>query len=242
VNVKHDIPSSLSHLEVVVEEHQNETAVAILRACKVIKSEFLISFHADHYIENEEQFVFDIKEGLNKVGNENVVIYGLEPTSPDPRYGYVIGDVFIEKPSIPTAISLINQGALWNSGIFASSTKNLTKLLETNDEIQSYYEFPRFGKAPSFDVAVLQNLTEDTLTVQKCGNWDWEDVGVWTSFIKRNGNGNFVNLESENILIHSDEEGEIAVVGCKDLVVVRYKGKLLILNATNGNNELLKKL
>lgn len=232
----HTIPPSLSHLEAVKEDHQNETAVAVYRALKRIKTEYVISFHADHFITDDETFRSDILEGIKLIGMNNIVLYGIQPTSPDPRYGYILDGCFFEKPSESLAKTIISKGGVWNSGIFAGSVAFILRKLEEREEVMSYYEFPRPGKAGSFDVEVLQLLSFENLSVFPCQEWGWEDVGVWSSFIRKSDP--YINRDSNNILVYDKEEGEIAVVGCNNLIVVRTGGKVLIMSQEADSNLL----
>ena len=121
----------------------------------------MVVLPADHYIENVEAFVHDIVEGITHVIKENIVLYGIEPIAPETKYGYIVpnpnGVWFREKPDAITALELIKQKALWNSGIFAAHVDLILKCLRNSQySIMDWVTSPREGKAPSFDVAVLQ--------------------------------------------------------------------------------------
>src|SRR3972149_2575505 len=129
----HTLPEELSQhsSNVIYESDANDAAVAVGRAALEIKNRYhddkviMIVLPADHYIENVDAFVYDIHAGINKVTEDNIVLFGIEPTSPETKYGYIIpalnGVWFREKPDAITALELIKQQALWNSGIFASN-------------------------------------------------------------------------------------------------------------------------
>ena len=104
----------------------------------------LLILPSDHYIDSSAQFV-DLMKKINKTNIEKKLIcFGIQPTSPEVKYGYIIKketkednellkkiNKFIEKPSVIVAKNLIKRDALWNSGMFffsADSILNEVKL------------------------------------------------------------------------------------------------------------------
>jgi mannose-1-phosphate guanylyltransferase len=94
---------------IVCEKYSNDTAVAIARAClacKDIDNTILLILPADHYIANVDNFVNDINTGLKHVTESNIVLFGIKPTSPETKYGYIRSTkekvIFKEKPCTST--------------------------------------------------------------------------------------------------------------------------------------------
>ena len=65
---------------------------------------------------------------LAQQGTANLVLMGIHPTYPSEKYGYIIPETkdtvakvstFKEKPDAATARQYIDQGGLWNGGVFA---------------------------------------------------------------------------------------------------------------------------
>lgn len=123
-------------------------------------------------------------------GASNLVLMGIEPTSPSEKYGYVIpetGDTvsrvrtFKEKPSAALAEEYISQGALWNGGIFAY---RLGYVLRRAHELMSFEDYDDlFGKYASltkisFDYAVVEH--ESDISVMRFDG-RWMDIGTWDS-------------------------------------------------------------
>ena len=136
VNVK---PQSI-----LLEPFGRSTAPAILLAAfKALEAEVdphLLILSADHQIKNETKFKDLIEIGKIYSKEENLVTFGIVPTSPETGYGYIrsekpfdLGNIegiriseFIEKPKLQKAKELIkNKSFTWNSGIFLFKAKTI---------------------------------------------------------------------------------------------------------------------
>lgn len=94
----------------------------------VSEDEAVVVCPVDPYVDDE---YFEVVKQLGEIaesGEANLVVMGMEPTYPSEKYGYVIPEdknpvskviTFKEKPSQEVAKSYIEQGALWNGGVFA---------------------------------------------------------------------------------------------------------------------------
>ena len=119
-----------------------------------------------------------------------LVLMGIEPTYPSEKYGYIIPKTadsvsevssFKEKPDVKTAQEYINQGALWNGGVFAYKLKYVLEkakeYLGTSDYkalFEGYADLPKI----SFDYAVAEK--ESNITVLRF-NGEWKDLGTWNT-------------------------------------------------------------
>lgn len=258
MHIDHKLPSELNMFRnnIVYEDFANDTAVAVAKACIEIKNKdnsndiIILSLPADHYIENVDIFITDIVDGINNINNENIVLYGIEPTSPETKYGYIIpsdnGVWFKEKPSMKMAEDLIKQKALWNSGIFAANINLILKYLYNSPyDIINWIKNPREGKAPSFDIAVLQE--HKNIYAHHCMNWKWSDVGTWDSFIsipeiKNELNKNAIISQSCNVNILNRGLGNIVTIGCKNLMIIANGNDILIMSNDNDYNNNLKEI
>lgn len=254
---------------VIYENYANDTAVAIARiALKYFfldlehikyssdrydpEDTTLVILPADHYIVNDDAFVNDIKSGINKVTKDNIVLFGIEPTGPETKYGYIFESEtvikFKEKPDMNTAIELIKQNALWNSVIVAARMGTILEALRKANIINNYTlkkEYECELKGPSFDVAVLQEYKN--LTVQHCHNWCWSDVGTWDSFlaipeIKLSINQGVHIPDCKNVHVLNKNDQNIVVIGCEDLLIVNKDKNLLIMNINGDHNNKLKEI
>ena len=108
-------------------------AVAAIKALEIYDDPNLLILSADHKIDNEDKFSEVIEKGLEYSKNNNIVTFGITPTSPEVGYGYIKSeeafnklkieaskiDCFVEKPNKNNAKMFFNDKRyLWNSGIF----------------------------------------------------------------------------------------------------------------------------
>lgn len=120
----------------------------------------------------------------------NLVLMGIVPTFPSDEYGYIlpIGDkklsgvkFFKEKPTQEMAKEYIEQGALWNGGVFAFQLQYILnkakELLGYNkyDELLAHYD--SFEEI-SFDYAVAEK--EQSIQVMRFTG-KWMDMGTWNT-------------------------------------------------------------
>lgn len=257
----HDLPEELKKTpnDIVYENYANDTAVAIAKATIFIKNKYektdnmiMLILPADHYVENIENFIYDISDGIKNVNTDNIVLFGIEPTSPESKYGYIIptsnGVNFKEKPDTSAALELIKRKALWNSGIFSGTVDNIFEQLNNSKyNIMDWIINPRDGKAPSFDVAVLQEY--QNIHAHNCLNWKWSDVGTWKSFInlpevqKEIKNQSSVMMkECKNVNVLNRNNHNIVVIGCSDLLIVFNDDDLLIMPNDDKYNNQLKQI
>ena len=120
-------------------------------------------------------------------GEANLVLIGIEPTYPSEKYGYIIPDnkekittvkTFKEKPNLELAEKYIEQGALWNGGVFAYKLKYvLNKAHELIDFVDYYDLYSKYESLPkiSFDYAVVEK--ENNIQVQRFSG-EWKDLGT----------------------------------------------------------------
>jgi mannose-1-phosphate guanylyltransferase len=263
MNKNHKLPSELSMHEpyVLYENYGNDTAVAVARSVLEIKRRYsdkniiMLVIPADHYIYNVESFIQDIADGITHVNDNNIVLYGIDPNAPETKYGYIIPSqspgnkiTFREKPSIEMALELIKQNALWNSGIFAANIDLILQcLISSRYNIMDWIDNPRDGKAPSFDVAVLQEY--DNIYAHHCNGWRWSDIGTWDAFtntpeIKKEmlQSNDIIMSDCNNTNVLKRSPGNIVIIGCDNLLVVTSSSDLLIMSNKGDYNNRLKEI
>ncbi len=189
---------------------------------------------------------------------DRVLTLGVVPSRPETGYGYLeLGEVlddasglrrvahFREKPDAETARTYLEGGRhLWNAGIFILRGGRLLELVaehvpdlaEGLERIRShpedldrlYAELPRI----SIDYAVMERCDDLATLPLDCG---WSDLGSWSALfdvVETTPEGNFLSGDvvavdaSNNCLI--GESGTVAVVGVRDLVVVRTEDAVLV--------------
>ena len=180
-----------------LEPCRRDTFPAIALAAEYLKDilhvgleETVVVCPVDPYV-NDDYF-----EALKKLsqqaekGEANLVLMGIEPTYPSEKYGYIIPESvdatskvsnFKEKPTVEVAKQYIEQGALWNGGVFAFKLGYLIRKAHQLIDYTDYQDmFDRYAKLPkiSFDYAVVEK--EDMIQVQRFGG-QWKDLGTWNT-------------------------------------------------------------
>lgn len=103
----------------------------------------LIFLPADHHVLAEEKLIQAMLSAMADMParSREIFLLGIEPDDADPELGYIIPQKaakndaqgvrhFIEKPSRAVADKLIEEGGLWNSGVFAVTGGRLLELFQ----------------------------------------------------------------------------------------------------------------
>lgn len=217
-------------------------ATAYLHDVKNIPlDETVVVCPVDPYV--EEDYFLALKElyNLAKGTDANLSLMGIDPTYPSEKYGYIIPEskekvskvkMFKEKPNTETAKQYIEQGALWNGGIFAYKLKYVMdiahKLIEFEDYYDLYNKYESIEKI-SFDYAVVEK--EPNIQVMRF-NGEWKDLGTWntlTESMSENilGKG-ILDDKCENTHIINELNIPVLGMGLKDLVVVSSCDGILV--------------
>ena len=143
----------LKESQILLEPLRRNTAPCIAYAChkiqKVNPNANIIVAPSDHYIQQEEAFLEELRKGLEFVeDNDALLTLGIKPNRPETGYGYIqiesakeIGEVknlhkvktFTEKPDIQLAKIFLESGEFfWNSGIFIWSLQSIMKAFDTH--------------------------------------------------------------------------------------------------------------
>lgn len=233
-------------------------AWAAHEALKLDPEAVLVSLHADHRISPLDRFVELIRAaGRVAIGEDLLITIGVPPDRPETGYGYIgRGDAiaapegvdasrvstFTEKPDATTAAAYIENGFLWNSGIFVwGAQRFLSEVREHAPEIGELLPLldsgdvdAFFARAPScsVDVAVLER-SDRVGTI--AATFDWDDVGSWEALGRSrtpDANGNVIVgpgavVDGSNNLIYA-EGAPIVIDGLDDLVVVRTPNATLV--------------
>lgn len=225
---------SSNHASIILEPVGRNTAPAIALAAMQALADYeaidtgaepkvspvLLVLATDHVIENVAAFQDSVKLLLPSVQQGKFGILGIVPTEPSTGYGYIkpsalcneqflAVDQFVEKPDAETAKQYVEQGYLWNSGIFVMRADRYLSTLKTfrNDifiacekamaNIQKDMDFIRidteaFAACPdeSIDYAVIEPLASvnesnhigDSPAVLVAPlDAGWIDIGSWSS-------------------------------------------------------------
>lgn len=236
------------HVGICVEPCRRDTFPAIALACSYLRDvkhvdlkEGVVVCPCDSLVEDA---YFESLQKLCKMaedGNSNLCLMGIEPTYPSEKYGYILPEdvstiskvkTFKEKPDEKTAASYIEQGALWNGGVFAFQ---LGYLLEKAHELLDFDQYQdlldQYDQALkiSLDYAVVEK--EKSISVLRY-NGEWKDLGTWntlTEAMEENHIGKAIcDTKSENVHVLNELDIPVLCMGLKDVVVACSSDGILV--------------
>ena len=264
--VLEQLPGITKH-QIVLEPAMRNTAPCILYASLKIQKEnrdaVMIVAPSDHWIEDENAFVQNVKQAFDFCSANNALMtLGINPSFPNTGYGYIEFDKsattdikpvhqFREKPDYETAKSFLKQGNfLWNAGIFMWSAKSvieafrqyqpiLFQLFEKgidsyNTDKEKDFIKENYGKS--------ENISVDYAIMEKSSNvfvlpatFDWNDLGTWGSLYEKLQKDSHNNAILNARTLAENAEGNI---------IRTPKGKLVVVDGLNDfiivdNDEVL---
>lgn len=184
-------------------------ALAAFQAMANGEDPILLILAADHVVLDKQAFQGSIEKALTYANNNELVTFGIVPTSPEVGYGYIhrgidVGsggfkvDSFVEKPDLETArIYLSSQEYYWNSGCFMfRASVYLDELQKYSPEIYEAcqracsevtldYDFIRVSKDAFLDCPddsvdyAVMEKTDKAIVVAMDAGWS--DVGSWSA-------------------------------------------------------------
>ena len=196
------------------------------------ENEAVVVCPVDPYV--HEDYFEALKElhELAEKGDANLVLMGIEPTYPSEKYGYIIpnskDDIsyvkeFKEKPDIETARKYIENGALWNGGVFAYKLKYVLdrahELIDFTDYEDLFDKYETLTKI-SFDYAVVEKEPE---ILVKRFKGEWKDLGTWntlTEAMEETSIGKAIlNDTCKNVHVVNELGVPVVCMGLTDVVV-----------------------
>lgn len=236
-------------VSIVLEPERRDTfpaialSVAYLYYIKKCSRDSVVAIlPVDPYANNS--YFEKIKELENIIsdGIANIALLGVKPTYPSEKYGYIIPERigekynfvkhFKEKPTQGIAMSYINEGALWNCGVFCFKIgyilDKLCNYIEFNSYEDIYAQYSNLKKV-SFDYEVIEN-EKSVFVVPYEG--EWRDIGTWntlTEVMDEQNQGNVITGEGNtNTHIVNELDIPIMVLGASNLVVVASNDGILV--------------
>lgn len=208
---------------------------------KVPLEESVVVCPVDPYVEEDYFIALEKLYKLSKNYKYNLSLLGINPTYPSEKYGYIIPEnkkevskvvKFKEKPNTQKAKEYINEGALWNGGIFAYKLKYVLeiahKLIDFKDYNDLYNKYETLEKI-SFDYAVVEK--EEKIQVMKFEG-KWKDLGTWntlTEAMNENILGKGIqNEKCENTHIINELDVPVLCMGLKNVVVSASSEGILV--------------
>lgn len=154
-------------------------------------SDYIVACPIDSYV--DDTYFLSIKDLVlaTQERKANIGLLGITPSSANVAYGYILpGESasisrckkFYEKPDPDAAKRYIEQGALWNSGVFVCQISYIQKKINdygayntVRDIIDNYNEIPD----SSIDYLITEN--EANIIVKRYQG-TWTDIGGWETF------------------------------------------------------------
>jgi mannose-1-phosphate guanylyltransferase len=236
-------------------------ALAMTRIAAADPEAVVAVLTADHLIEPLGAFVATLERGfaVAEAHEEALVCFGVVPDHAATGFGYLeLGDPlsgdalvvarFAEKPQRERAEQLLEQGALWNSGMFvwqaatflravAAFAPQTLELVQDGSE-EAWDQVPRV----SVDYGVMEpaSTSGEFVVAALPLAARWLDVGSWPQYgdaLGRGTDGNALSARTvlvdahENVVASSDPDHLVALVGVEGLVVVHTPRATLVVPA-----------
>lgn len=273
---------------IILEPAGRNTAPAIaLAALELMKSfastspaqgeqaPIMLVLAADHVIQDVDAFQASVTSLLPDVEAGRFGTLGIVPTEPSTGYGYIkrtgtdaisAVEQFVEKPDLATATRYMEEGYLWNSGMFLIRADRYLEELKTYrpDILEACekamattaadMDFIRVDKAAfeacadeSIDYAVMEPLSQTGSVVVSSLDAGWNDVGSWSALwdiADKDQQGNALLGEGAQAAIMEDtrnsfvfsENRLVSTLGLDNLVVVDTPDALLVADKDKVQN------
>ncbi|MDO9432368.1 MAG: mannose-1-phosphate guanylyltransferase/mannose-6-phosphate isomerase [Phenylobacterium sp.] len=187
------------------------TAVAALLARDLDPAALILVMPADHVVRDTAKFLASVDQAAAIAARGALVLFGVDPTSPIPDYGYIRPGAaletdagayrvehFVEKPSPAVAEAMVKGGGhLWNSGLLLAPAQLVIDELERHEpavllaakrslaEARRDLDFVRLDEAAfqaGPSISLDHALTERTDRLAVIkAEFDWTDVGAWSA-------------------------------------------------------------
>lgn len=270
----------LAEGRILAEPAARNTAACIGYAAVEIQKKYgdsvMCVLASDHYIKDTAAYA-DVMDYAMKLAEETeqLITIGIKPTGPATGYGYIKYDKkvketghitgkasgkriaaypvsdFVEKPSLSTAKSYVDQGCyLWNSGMFVWKTSVILRYFEKllpdvyeclmeieaaigTDREQETIDrvYPNIPKI-SVDYGIMERA--DSVIMLE-GDFGWSDVGSWDALdtlydTDENNNvtyGDQIHIGSKNCIAYGRNK-LIATIGLDNVVIVETDDAVLV--------------
>lgn len=240
-----------TNVPIVTEPERRDTFPAIVLASSFLYSvqntardEVIVVLPVDSFV--DDRFFANLieLEHLLQHSGDHLALIGVKPTFPSAKYGYIVPSApknnfkgftvshFVEKPSEDVAEQLIQQGALWNCGVFAFRLGWLLSQLEAQGIPKKYDELKeKYSTLPkiSFDYQVVEKA-ENVAVISYDGTW--KDLGTWNTLSEEMdtsliGKG-IISTDSINTHIINELDIPVAVLGVSNAVVAVSPNGILV--------------
>jgi len=242
-------------VSVCVEPTRRDTFPAIALAASYLsdklgvdRDDAVIICPVDPYVDDSYFECFKELDKMVKSGDYNLNLMGVEPTYPSEKYGYIQPETkehiskvsaFKEKPDVETAQKYIDEGALWNCGVFAFKLGYILDRAHELIEFKDYQDlFDHYGdcKKISFDYAVGEH--ENSIGVVRFSG-SWKDIGSWNTFAEEMHEKIIGKADMDDTCENSNIVNELNVpiiaMGLKNMIVAASNDGILVADKTQSS-------
>jgi mannose-1-phosphate guanylyltransferase len=188
-----------------------------------------------------------------------LVTLGIEPTRPDPGYGYLEPgverdgwytlDQFHEKPARETAADYLARGFRWNAGIFAwrasafldaARDSPLAPLLDALDDGDPEAGFDAVPSV-SVDTAVMEDAAGRDEAALVPADFGWDDLGTWDAVGRQASAGenaafaDLTTVDAQDNVVWVGDGTHVSLVGVSDLAVAAVDDRVLVVPRDRAN-------
>lgn len=215
------------------------------------------AMHADLAVGFADEFRDCVRRAVSIASQDPVLVaLGAKPTRTETGFGYMQPgkplersqplkkggacrvDVFVEKPSVALAETMIAEGAYWNTGIFVWQAQAVLDELEANTpEVHKAFPLIDSGDLTQFaemvtSISIDRGLLErSSRVVMLPCDFEWDDVGTWASLrrvreLDDTGNGVMGSaycVDSSGNVVHADGNC-VVIYGLSGMLVVAIDG------------------
>ena len=207
----------------------------------VPEDEVVVICPVDPYVNDDYFEALKELAGLAEADTAKLMLMGIKPTHPSEKFGYIIPEdkndvshvkMFKEKPDAKTAAQYIEQGALWNGGVFAYKLKYVLQKAHELVDFDNYNDlFNKYETLTkiSFDYAVAER--EADIAVMRFAG-QWKDLGTWHSLVNAMdeqivGKG-MLNENCKNVSIMNELNVPIICMGLENIIVAASPEGILV--------------
>jgi mannose-1-phosphate guanylyltransferase len=217
----------------------------------------MVSLHADHLIRPLVAFQESVATAVEVARRDELLLsIGITPDRIETGYGHIeLGTrldnagaaaayrvaAFHEKPDADTAKAYVENGYLWNTGIFVWKASVLLEEIERHaPELHEHLDLISTDDAAFFDavpVSVIDRAVmerSDRVGVV-AATFEWDDVGSWEALSRsreadESGNvviGSAMSVDASGNVVYA-EHGTVILFGVDDLIVVQTGDSTMI--------------
>jgi len=266
MNAVEELGYKYNEENILVEPEAKNTLPAIYAGVNEIRKtgdDLVAVFPSDHKILKSDLFA-DIIRTSAELARDSIITFGIKPNYPNTGYGYIApgekkangfkAEEFKEKPDHDTAVSYLEKGYFWNSGIFMFNTAlfaeevkkyspNIYSAFQTTDNIRD--AFSKIHEKVSIDFGIMEKSNRVAVVPADIG---WNDLGSFDALydvFNKDENGNIVNadcviIDSHGNYIYAEKDKLISVIGAEDLIIADSKDALLI--CKSGESQKVKEV